>query len=564
MHVILLATHEHNKLQPMAEALPAPLVPVVNRPVMAHTIELLARSGIKQLAVSLYNQGGRIVSTFGNGRHWGVEIEYIIQREALGSAGALRWAAPRFQSTVLVLPADRIIDLDLPALLEQHQARQSAMTLVLHPTCTNGAELVAIAADGRVQGSMGSEDTSAAFTGAMLIEPQLLEYIPARVPFDCYEQFIPALLRAGVPVDSYTMQGYWNPLETSEQYHEAQRVFLYSAWRQAGLAEAPAPPALPQVRYATIAGRQIAPGIWAGRHHSIQPGARLTAPICIGDGCQVGRNAEVGPEVVLGPHVVLDDEVTVERSTILGQTYVGRLANIQGRIVDQTRIINVQTAEYIDIVDAFLLSSIELPAVRPRFRRLFSICVALLLMLLLSPLLALIALILLFTNRGRVLQPEQRIGRRATFSSSIQKAPESFQMLSFCTQRPDGTVSTVGAWLHRREWDHLPALWNVLCGDIDLVGVKPLLPQEAAQLREAWHQKRFDRPAGLTGEWFIQTNRGSELDDILVADVYSVAIDSWRNDMRIVWHTPGAWVRRTRNPAPIRQEAAQTERWPAW
>src|SRR5215213_4803462 len=132
MHILLLATDEQPKLQLLTEALPTPLVPIVNRPVMAVAVEILARAGYKALFVSLCNRGGSIASYFGDGSRWGVQIEYLTQREGWGSAGALAWASQLLTETVLVLPADSIIDLDIDAALAFHRAHGGPATMIVH------------------------------------------------------------------------------------------------------------------------------------------------------------------------------------------------------------------------------------------------------------------------------------------------------------------------------------------------------------------------------------------------------------------------------------------------
>jgi lipopolysaccharide/colanic/teichoic acid biosynthesis glycosyltransferase len=79
------------------------------------------------------------------------------------------------------------------------------------------------------------------------------------------------------------------------------------------------------------------------------------------------------------------------------------------------------------------------------------------------------------------------------------------------------------------------------------VGVKPLLPSEAALLNEEWHQKRYECSPGLTGLWYIQTNAESDLDAILVADAYYAATHTWRDDLLLLWRTPRAWLWRLRH-----------------
>ena len=89
MQAILIATGETGKLQPLTELIPSPMVPLANRPVMSYAVENLARFGIKNIIVNLFNSAARIASYFGDGSRWGVKLDYILQREPWGSAGAL-------------------------------------------------------------------------------------------------------------------------------------------------------------------------------------------------------------------------------------------------------------------------------------------------------------------------------------------------------------------------------------------------------------------------------------------------------------------------------------------
>ncbi len=534
MQVLLLATDEQKRLAPLADALAAPMVPIVNRPVMAIMLEIVARAGYKQLLVSLHQRGGSIAAYFGAGRRWGAQIEYVMQREAWGDAGALRWAARLVRETILVLPADAVLDLDIAAALAAHQAAGAQLTLVTaRDPQRAAARPLAADANGRV---LASGSTSAAFTGAFLCEPAVLEAIPARTRFDVYADLVPALLAAGAPVQAYATDGYWNPLDSFPAYHEAQRVFLYSAYQPAEGA-----PQLPTVRYPSIEGHQIAPGIWVGVNHMIHPTARLAAPICIGEGCRIGYGADLGPEAVLGAGVIVDDEATVQASTILSRTYVGSLVNVQNRLVRHTTMIDLATSEHTTVVDKFLLADIS-PTIVPKRRlaRAADLLVSGVLLIVLLPLLLLVALVALLAS-GQLLSRTTQVGRRRV---GRQAGPESFTMVAFQSVRADGTISRLGRWLRGSELDRLPQLWNVLKGDLALVGVKPLAPSEAADLQEAWHQKRNEHSAGFTGLWYVQAPADADLDAVLIADAYYATTYGARGNLAILGRTPIVWARR--------------------
>jgi NDP-sugar pyrophosphorylase family protein len=558
MQVILLATDEAMQLRPFGNRLPAPLAPIANRPVIARAIEILARAGIKQVMVSLCHNSGSVMSRLGDGGRWGIQIEYLIQREGLGTAGALRWAAPRLSETCLVLPADAILDLDIDDALAYHRSHGGAATAILHsPVGGRLANPVRCDSRGRVLGADGEAHDARTLcdTGAYIFEPHVVQLIPFGQRYDCYGQLLPALLAAGQRAYGYTMQGYWNPLDSFQAYQEAQQVFLYSAYTVAGRA---ASADIPRVRYPSIEGRQIAPGIWVGANHAIHPGALLAPPVLIGADCRVGREVELGPVVVLGAGVVIDDGATIQHSTVLENTYVGRLVNGTNRIISKSTLIDPDTSMSAEVVDTFLLSEIKAPEGAARLNRLMQRSIALLVLLLgLPPMLA-IGIILWLTLGRPILRRTPCVGRRVTPRVPANE-PETFELYAFRTQRTDETSGAFGRWLRRWELDRLPALWHVVAGDIALVGTRPLTPAEATKLREVWHHKRHECPTGFTGLWYVQADDESDLEAILVADAYYAATHTWRADLRLLWRTPIAWLRRVRR-WPV--ERAQNEHMP--
>lgn len=551
MQVILLATDQSQKLPPLTEHTPAPLLPITNRPVMAYAIEVLARADVKQIMVALARRGSEIAAYFGNGRSWGVQLDYLVQRDVYNLTDVLRGAAARVHETLLIMPADTVLDLDIETALAEHRAHGGAATLILHTQNSANILPVRLNSFNRVQQVSGiSVQGDLQFTGACILEPSALEHlIQHGIPDDT--MLFTSLLSAEIPVFGYVSEGYWNPLNSLEAYHEAQRVFLYCAYHEVTAKQGEHP----RVRYPSIEGQQIAPGVWVGRNHAIHPNARFAAPLCIGEGCLIGDDVELGPYTVIGAHSVVDDGATVLHSTVSSRTYVGQLINLADRIVERTTIINPQTTQHIEVVDPFLLSKIAFERSRNLERVLTSV-VAALLLLLTSPVLVLIALMVALTSGGRIFRREQRIGRRANATKLAEVS--TLELLYFNTQRSDGSRTLLGTWLMCWGLDHLPCLWNVFVGDINFVGVKPLTEDEAAHLRESWHEKRNDAAVGLTGLWFTQSEPETDLDAVLVADVYYAATRSRPGDVRILLQTPRAWIRRSRFLTSKRMRTARS------
>jgi len=530
MQAHLIATGETPKLHPLTTTMPSPMLPVANRPVLALAVEMLARQGFKELTISLYEQGEQVERYFAHGARWGVKLNYLLQREGWGDAGALQWARTHLRETVLVLPGDAIVEITVAEIARFHQGHGGPITAILHPSPTHAG--VWLHPDGRL-----SLDPLAgpglAFTGAYVIEPDLLAHLPAQQHRCLATEVIPALLAEGKAIYGYATNGYWNPLQTFADYQAAQKVYLDSAaWVSRNGHTLTIPISLEnkeQLQHPTLDSHRVAPGVWVGKQNIIHPAVRIRPPVLIGDNCRIGREVELGPYAVIGSDVVIDDEATVQESTVLDRTYVGQLVNVLGRVVQKRLMIDPESAETAAVTDNFLLGESSVMAVGIDAGRLVDMAVGLLLLWWLWPVLLLLSLVAWMTT-GQLLQPLLVIGARRGGDE-----PVTFNLWRLAS-RPQ-------SWLTRTGLNRLPELINLLRGDITLVGVKPLTPAEAAQISESWQEQRYRYPAGLTGLWYTQTTPDSPLDEILMADTYYVATRTWRTDLSLLGQTPFAWRR---------------------
>lgn len=543
MKTLLLATGENQKLRPLSDRLPAPLVPIANRPVMLYCIDLLARQGYKHMLVSLHHQAGAIESYFGSGQRWGITLDYVLQRDSLGDAGSLAWARKELTDTFLVFPADTLIDLDITAVLAQHREQGNAATLVTHiPSASSPLHLeppISLEDSGRLfENAIGASVTPWQLTGVYVFEPQVLEFIPERTPMDIRTQLIPALLQAGLPLQTYKMQGYWNALETLEDYQQAQQTFLRSSstalsgnhtWLQ----------------FLRLNSQPIRDGVWVGRNSVIHPAARLVPPIFIGENCRIGRGVDVGPDAVLGANVIVDDDATVRNSTVLDHTYLGRLVNVEYRVVQQEQVIDIYSGEMAKIVDPFLVGSTHRTVDESPLKRTFELILALVLLLLSLPFAAVLSIIIALIS-GRVFEPVTRVRQSTKSANSEANSIRTFTLFRFARGLRHGQENSFSRWLQRWQLNRLPELWNVVRGDLRLVGVQPASPEEVAQYREPWEQEIRACAPGITGLWFTQTSPESSPEEIRLADAYYTATRSWDKDLLILRQTPLAWVRRAR------------------
>jgi mannose-1-phosphate guanylyltransferase/phosphomannomutase len=229
VQVLLLATGESTKLQPITNTVPMPLLPIANRPLLLYPLELLARQNQKQFFVALYEQAGHIESYFGSGERWGVQLHYLLQRNLLGNGGAVKQAtAVLTDDLLLVVPGDAIIDFDLSELTAFHQERGAMATVLVHPQGHSDDCKVAVDQIGRVSINRGrqTEGQTMYDTGLYLLSPQVFSFIPARKHCDIHNHLLPLLLTQALPVFAYEISGYWNTLSAFTAYKAVQSSLL--------------------------------------------------------------------------------------------------------------------------------------------------------------------------------------------------------------------------------------------------------------------------------------------------------------------------------------------------
>jgi lipopolysaccharide/colanic/teichoic acid biosynthesis glycosyltransferase len=174
---------------------------------------------------------------------------------------------------------------------------------------------------------------------------------------------------------------------------------------------------------------------------------------------------------------------------------------------------------------------------------------------LLSPLLVLIAVAIKLTSHGPVFFLQTRVGlhgrhfRMAKFRSMIHDAPARRHELERLNQtdgaafkiKNDPRITFVGKWLRQFHLDELPQLWNVLLGDMSLVGPRPLPPHEARN-SDQW-QRRLTMPPGLTCYWQVRGDHRMPFRQWMQLDL--AYIDEWSLwlDFKLLCSTVPAVVR---------------------
>jgi lipopolysaccharide/colanic/teichoic acid biosynthesis glycosyltransferase len=174
------------------------------------------------------------------------------------------------------------------------------------------------------------------------------------------------------------------------------------------------------------------------------------------------------------------------------------------------------------------------------FKRLLDLVAGGVILVLLVPVIPAIAIMIKLDSPGSVFFKQDRVGcceRQEVETLNEQDGPV-FKI------RSDPRVTPVGHFLRRSSLDEIPQIFNVLKGDMSLVGPRPHLPREVAQY-EAWHRARLEVKPGITCLWQASGRSHVAFDEWMRLDIEYLKIRSWRTDVAILARTiPAVMARR--------------------
>lgn len=131
MKVVLLAGGKGLRLRPYTTVLPKPLLPLGDKPILEHLLNHLRRHNFEKVYLCVGYLSSLIRAYFGDGKNWGIEIEYVEEEKPLGTAGSLS-LLPEMKEPFLVLNGDLVTDLDFEDIVKYHIANKSLLTIGVH------------------------------------------------------------------------------------------------------------------------------------------------------------------------------------------------------------------------------------------------------------------------------------------------------------------------------------------------------------------------------------------------------------------------------------------------
>ena len=567
MKAVILAGGQDTHLVPLVRTVPKPLLPVANRPMVEYVLSLLKTSGIKEVALAVNAADESYEEVLGDGRRLGMRLHYSREAVPRGTAGCLLPLADFLgREPFMVIHGSLFLNADLRALTEFHQERRAFATLGVRRTAGGSRDWhhleLRLGEGDRVAGIKvrdlsGREHLSPVPAGVYVFDPAALAAIEPGIYYDIKEQLLPRLRLDGKRVFACEIQGYCRNVLEMNDYLKVNRSVLRG-----------------EVNGYRFDG-QIAEGIWVGRGSAVSPMATIHGPVMIGRDCFIGAGVQIIGPTCVGDGCFVEDGVLLRESLLLPGSRVERNSSVEGCVLAADTVISpgqtlkevVAIPESLDIGELdladsdLLIQGVAASAGRyaqsqlryllyRAFKRGFDLAVALTGLVALSPLILAVALAIKLTSPGPIFFRQRRCGRHGREFGMVKfrtmvKDAETMQAQLRPLSEVDGPVfkiendprsTALGRFLRKYSIDEMPQLWNVLKGEMSLVGPRPLAAREM-QFCPAWRDVRLKVRPGITGLWQISGRSRSSFHDWIRLDIEYVQEQSTFRDFQILFKT---------------------------
>ena len=209
------------RLRPLTNEIPKPMLPLGDKPVVERTIDSLRRYGIQQVYVATHYKAEAFSNYFGDGRAFGVQIDYLEEEEPLGTAGVLA-ALPQGDEPLLVINGDIITDVSYEAMLRFHKESEAEMTVGVRQYEFSVPYGVMEMEGTNIRG-LREKPTHHFFVnaGVYLLERSAAQHVPSGCSFDM-PQLIESLVSLNKKVIGFPISEYWLDIGRMSDYEKAR------------------------------------------------------------------------------------------------------------------------------------------------------------------------------------------------------------------------------------------------------------------------------------------------------------------------------------------------------
>jgi NDP-sugar pyrophosphorylase family protein len=226
MKVVILAGGKGRRLRPYTNALPKPLVPIGDKPILEIVIKQLAKQGFKDIIISVGHLADMIQDYFKDGSQLGVSISYAVENSPLGTAGPLSLVKDELDEAFILMNGDTLSTIDYRKVFEFHRKKEATATIVLkgrHVLIDYGV----VEMNDELDITGWSEKPTFEYTvstGVYVLEPEALEFLPPNTRKDLPD-LIKEMIAHGKKVKGYLFDDYWMDIGRPEDYMNVQENY---------------------------------------------------------------------------------------------------------------------------------------------------------------------------------------------------------------------------------------------------------------------------------------------------------------------------------------------------
>jgi mannose-1-phosphate guanylyltransferase len=312
MRAMVLAAGLGTRLRPLTYEITKPMVPVLDRPVMEHILDLLDRHSFEHVIANLHYFPDTIRE------HFGERLEYRFEPELLGTAGGVRGCADFFgDEAFVVISGDALTDIDLGALADRHRQSGGIATLAVKKVAdTREFGVVLHDREGRITGFQEKPAPEEALSdlgncGIYVFDPKIFDYFPERPFVDWAQDVFPVLLENDVPFHIHEVREYWNDVGSLSELRQGTFDALSGELRLEMDGEEVSPGVIVAGDSPLRADTEVDGSAWIGRDVSIGPGVRLMGPLVLGQGAKIGERAQLRECIVLPGTEIAADSILI-------------------------------------------------------------------------------------------------------------------------------------------------------------------------------------------------------------------------------------------------------------
>ncbi len=323
MKAVIMAGGFGTRIQPLTSSLPKPMIPLFNRPIMLHIVELLKSHGITDLVMLLYHQPLVIKNFFRDGSEFCVKITYVTPLEDMGTAGAVKCAEKYLDERFVIISGDLLTDFNLEKIIAFHRDRGAKATITL-TSVKDPLQFGVVITDREKRiiqflekPGWGEVISDTVNTGIYVLEPDVLQYIPPGENFDFSQDLFPLLLAKQEPLFGVPAKGYWRDIGNTDSYREAHHD-IYKG----------------RINVRIDEGKQDFAGkdLRIGADVRLDNAANLTGTVVIGDNSQIIGQPLIS-DTVIGRNCTIEDGVRLSRCVVWDNVYIKKGARITDGVI---------------------------------------------------------------------------------------------------------------------------------------------------------------------------------------------------------------------------------------